>query len=63
MLVAQMLKNLPAKQETQIWSLGQEDPLENGRQPTPVLLPGEYHGQRSQAGYSPWGHKQLDMTE
>ena len=31
--------------------------------PTPVLLPGESHGQRSLAGYSPWGHKELDMTE
>ena len=26
-------------------------------QPTPVFLPGEFHGQRSLAGYSPWGHK------
>ena len=25
--------------------------------PTPVFLPGEFHGQRSLAGYSPWGHK------
>ena len=32
-------------------------------QPTPVFLPGEFHGQRSLAGYSPWGHKELDMTE
>ena len=32
-------------------------------QPTPVLLPGKLHGQRSLGGYSPWGHKQLDMTE
>ena len=31
--------------------------------PTPVLLPGESHGQRSLAGYSPWGHKELDTTE
>ena len=31
--------------------------------PTPVFLPGESHGQRSLAGYSPWGHKELDMTE
>ena len=31
--------------------------------PTPVFLPGEFHGQRSLAGYSPWGHKELDMTE
>ena len=32
-------------------------------QPTPVLLPGKSHGQRSLIGYSPWGHKELDMTE
>ena len=31
--------------------------------PTPVLLPGKSHGQRSQEGYSPWGHKEQDMTE
>ena len=32
-------------------------------QPTPVFLPGESHGQRSLVGYSPWGHKESDMTE
>ena len=32
-------------------------------QPIPVFLPGESHGQRSLAGYSPWGPKELDMTE
>ena len=32
-------------------------------QPTPVSLPGESHGQRSLAGYSPWGHKESDVTE
>ena len=32
-------------------------------QPTPVFLPGESHGQRSLMGYSPWGGKELDMTE
>ena len=31
-------------------------------QPTPVLLPGKSHGQRSLAGCSPWGRKELDMT-
>ena len=31
--------------------------------PTPVFLPGESHGQRSLAGYSPWGCKKLDITE
>ena len=30
---------------------------------TPVFLPGEFHGQRSLTGYSPWGHKESDMTE
>ena len=32
-------------------------------QPTPVFLPGEPHGQRNLAGFSPWGHKESDMTE
>ena len=31
--------------------------------PTPVFLPGEFHGQRSLVGYSTWGHKELDTTE
>ena len=33
------------------------------RQLTPVLLPGEFHGQKSFMGYSPWGHKESHMTE
>ena len=32
-------------------------------QPTPVLLPGKFHGQRSLVGYSPWGRKESDTTE
>ena len=32
-------------------------------QPTPVFLPGEFHGQKSLAGYSPWGRKESDTTE
>ena len=32
-------------------------------QPTPIFLPGESHGQRSLAGCSPWGCKELDTTE
>ena len=32
-------------------------------QPTPVFLPREPHGQRSLAGYGPWGHRELDTTE
>ena len=30
---------------------------------TPVFLPGKFHGQRSLAGYSPWGHKGSDTTQ
>jgi len=32
-------------------------------QPTPVFLPGEFHGQRSLEGYSLWGRKELDAIE
>ena len=42
--------------------LGLEDPLRAG-QPTPVFLSGESDGERSLAGYSPWGRKELDTTE
>ena len=38
-------------------------PWRRKRQPTPVLLPGKFHGQRSLVGYSPWGGKESDMTE
>jgi len=38
-------------------------PWRRAWQPTPVILPGEFHGQRSLAGYSPWSRKELDMTE
>ena len=55
-----MVKNPPAMQETQVHSLGWEDPLEKGMA---TLLAGESHGQSNLAGYSPQGHKELDMTE
>ena len=41
----------------------QEDSLQKDMQATPVFLPGASHGQRSLVGYSPWGHKELDVTE
>ena len=53
-----MVKNLPAMQE--IWVGWGRSPEERN---TPVFLPGEFHRQRSLAGYSPWGHKQSDTTE
>ena len=57
-----MVKNLPAMPETWVQSLGWEDPLGKW-QPAPVFLPGEFHGQRRLAGYSPWGHKESDTTK
>ena len=62
-LVAHTVKNLPTMEETRVRSLVGEDPLERKWQPTSVFLPGESHGQSSLAGYSPWGHKESDMTK
>ena len=61
--MAQTVKNLPTVQETWVQSLGWEDPLEKEMTPIPVLLTGEFHGQRSLAAYSPWFSKELNMTE
>ena len=61
-MVPQMAKNLPAIWETQVQSLGWEDPLEKGMVLTPVFLPGELHEQRTLVGYCQWGHKELDTT-
>ena len=61
--LAQMVKNLPAMQETRVQSLGWEDPWRREWQSMPVFLPGESHGQRSLAGHSPWGRKESDTTE
>ena len=58
-----MIKSPPAMQETWVQSLGWEDPLEKGWQPTPVFLPGEFHAQRSLAGYSPQDCKEYDTTD
>ena len=58
-----MVNNLPAVQETRVRSLGREDPWRREWLLTPVFLPGEFHGQRSLAGYRPWGCKESDTTE
>ena len=47
------VKNLPAIQETQVQSLGQEDPLEEDKTTTPIFLPGESHEEWSLEVYSP----------
>ena len=61
--MTQMVKHLPAKQETRVRSLGWEDLLEKGMATTPVFLPGKFHGQRNLVDYSPESRKELDTTE
>ena len=64
-LVAQLVRNPPAVQETQVQSLGWEDPLEKGMATRSSVLAGKSLGQRSlaEAGSSPWAHKRSDTTE
>ena len=62
-MVAQTVKRLPAMWETWVRSLGRENPQSRKWQPTPVLLPAKTLGWRSLIGYSPWAHKESDMTE
>ena len=45
--------------DPRVWKI----PWRRKWQPTPIFLPGESHGQRSLAVYSPWGHKELGITE
>ena len=54
--MAEMVNNLPTLRETQVQSLDWEDPLEEGMATHSSIL-GEFHGQRSLAGYSPWGKR------
>ena len=49
-------------QETQVQSLGWDDPLEY-ETATHSSIPGKYQGQRSLAGYSRWVHKESDMAQ
>ena len=49
--------------ESQVQSLGWEDPLGEKMEPAPVFLPGKSHEQRRLVGYSSWGRKELDTTE
>ena len=46
-----------------IQSLDDEDSLEEEMETHSSILAGKSHGQRNLVGYSPWGHKELDMTE
>ena len=60
-LVVQTVKNLPAMQETQVQSLGWEDPLEKGMATHSGIL--AWRMPWSLAGCSPQGHKESDTTE
>ena len=53
-LVAQIVKNLPARQENGVQSLGWEDPLEKEMATQYNILAWKSHGQRNLVGYSPW---------
>ena len=60
------VKNLPANEgdvRDRFHSWVREIPWRRAQQPIPVFLPGESHGQRSLAGYSPYGLKELDTIE
>ena len=58
-----MVNNLPAMQETLVQFLGQEDLQEKEMATRSSILAWRFHGQMSLVGYSPWGWKELDMTE
>ena len=61
--MAQRLKHLPPMRETQVRSLGREDPLEKEMATHSSILAWKSHGQRSLVGYSPRGRKESDTTE
>ena len=57
------VQNLPAVWDTWVQSLSWEDLLEKGMATFSIFLPGEFHGQRSPVGYSPWGCRESDTTK
>ena len=62
-LAAQIVKNPPAVQETWDDPWVGKIPWRREWLPTPVFLSGEFHGQRSLEGCSPWGSRELEVTE
>ena len=61
-LVAQMVKNLLAMRETWVQSLDKEDPLEKRMATHSSILSWRIPRTEEPGGYSPWGHKEGDMT-
>ena len=62
-LVAQMVKRLPTMRRPGFDPWVRKISWSRKWQPTPVFLPGKFHGRRSLVGYSPWGRKESDTTE
>ena len=62
LLALMRIQNLSAVWDTQLQFLGQEDPLEKGMATHSSMLTWKIPW-RSLADYSPWGHKELDMTK
>ena len=58
-----MVKHLPTMQETRVQSLGQEDLLEKEMATHSSILAWKIPWTEEPVGYSPWGRKELDMTE
>ena len=58
-----MVRNLPEMQDTGFHPWVKKISCRREWLPTPVFLPGQFPGQRSLAGYSLWGHTDLDVTE
>ena len=58
-----VVKNLPANTRDTRDPWAGEVPWGRKWLPTPVFFPGKFHGHKSLVGYSPWGHKELDMAE
>ena len=59
-----MMKNPPAmKERPRFSSWVGKIPWRRKWQPTPILLPGKFHGRKSLVGYSPWGLEESDTTQ
>ena len=63
LMVAQMVKNLPALRKTQVQSLGWEDPLDKEMTTHFSILAWRVPWTGELVGYNPWGHKESDTTE
>ena len=62
-MVTQMVKNLPAMQETRVWSLGWDDALEKEMVAHSSILAWKISWTEKSSRYCPWGHIEVDTTE